>query len=60
MDENISTATLPGGYIDYTEQLDELIVYAEIATGGIIELVWIAKTFLIFFIIFSAWKVVRK
>lgn len=60
MDEDFSTAALPGSDIDYTEQLDELIVYAEIATGGIIELVWFAKTFLIFYIIFSAWRVVRK
>ena len=60
MDENISTVAVPGGDIDYTTQLDDLIVYSEIIAGGVIELVWIAKTFLIFFIIFSAWKVVRK
>lgn len=60
MDENISTAALPNSGIDYTEKLDDLIIYAEIISGGIIELVWIGKTFLIFFIIFMAWKVVRK
>lgn len=47
-------------FIDYTEQLDQVIMYLEIATGGVIELIWIAKTALIIYIILSAWRVVRK
>lgn len=60
MNENVSDTAIPGSYIDYTEQLDSIVTYIEIIAGGVIEIVWIAKTFLIFFIIFSAWKVVRK
>ena len=47
-------------FIDYTEQLTDLIMYVEIVAGGVIELIWIAKAFLIIYIIFCAWRVVRK
>ncbi|MGN7119053.1 hypothetical protein ACTHQ8_22695 [Lysinibacillus odysseyi] len=60
MNENIDPATPTSVGADYTEQLDKLITYAEIIAGGVIEIVWIAKVFLVFYIIFGAWRVVRK
>ncbi|MGE7984727.1 hypothetical protein [Solibacillus sp. NPDC093137] len=60
MNEDFSSAAVTSSDIDYTERLDTIIFYLEVVSGGVIELGWIAKTFLIFYIIFGAWRVVRK
>lgn len=60
MNDGIDTVPPPSGSADYTEQFNDLITYVEIIAGGVIEIVWIAKVFLVFYIIFSAWRVVRK
>lgn len=60
MNENVDTVAPAGDSADYFEQLADLIIYSEIIAGGVIEIIWIAKIFLVFYIIFGAWRVVRK
>ena len=45
---------------DNTQLLTDMYVYIEMIAGGMVEMLWIAKTFLVFYIIFSAWRLVRK
>ena len=60
MNEGIDTVAPASGSLDYTQQLTDLITYSEIIAGGVIEIIWIAKVFLVLYIIFGAWRVVRK
>lgn len=45
---------------DLVDKLDEILIYNEMAAGALIEINWSLKFLLMLFIIFSAWKVVRK
>lgn len=43
-----------------TEKIERIIYLLEAVSGSLIEITWIFKTIFVMFIIFTAWKLVRK
>jgi len=42
------------------ERIEYMIFLLEAISGSLIEITWIAKAFLVIFIVLSAWRLVRK
>lgn len=42
------------------EQVEKIIFLLQSISGSLIEITWLAKTVFVMFLVFSAWRLIRK